>query len=462
MIEQRFYVEGLAHASYLFGADGEAAVVDPKRDIDDYLSAADAAGLKIVAIFETHPHADFASGHLELARRTGAAIYISHLTPAIYPHRPVSDGTTVPVGSLEVLVMETPGHSPDSVAYVVREQGRIASVFTGDTLFVGDVGRPDLRDAEAEPAQLAAALHHSLFEKLLSLPDETKVFPTHGAGSLCGRNISTAPSSTIGQERRANWALQIREHREFVQKMLANLPERPAYFAHDVVGNLRGNSDLRHLPAPGVWTEAEFTAHAANGGSVIDTRTPALFGEGHFPGSLNIGIDGALFATWVGFLAPFDRPLAIVVDNPPTAARARLELARIGYDQLAGFIEAEALTDTAQISQISVNDLQAALRLGTVPRILDVRNLSEWDDFHIEGSIHIPLPRLQRRLGELPKEEPLMVICGGGYRSSIATSLLQAHGFQHPQNVMGGMSAYRKTARKEWSPAELVYIGQGI
>jgi glyoxylase-like metal-dependent hydrolase (beta-lactamase superfamily II)/rhodanese-related sulfurtransferase len=462
MIEQRFYVEGLAHASYLFGADGEAAIVDPKRDVDDYLRAAQAHGLKIVAIFETHPHADFASGHLELAQRTGATIYISHLTSATYEHRTVREGDVVRVGALEVVVMETPGHSPDSIACVVREHGSAVSVFTGDTLFVGDVGRPDLRDADAEPAKLAAALHHSLFEKLLSLPDETKVLPTHGAGSLCGRNISAAESSTIGHERRSNWALQLRSHEEFVQKMLANLPERPGYFAHDVAANLRGNSALSHVPEPGPWTEKELAAHATRGGSIIDTRAPALFGEGHFPGSLNIGIDGALFATWVGFLVPFDRPLALVVDNAAPIARARLELARIGYDHLAGFIEADSLSDTAQISQLSVNDLQEALRLGVVPRILDVRNLSEWDDFHIESSIHIPLPKLQRRLAELPKEEPLAVICGGGYRSSIATSLLQAHGFHHPQNVMGGMSAYRKTAPQEWSPAELVYMGQGI
>lgn len=461
-IKQRFYVEGLAHASYLIGSEREAVVIDPKRDVDDYLQAAQAHGLKIVTILETHPHADFASGHLKLAQRTGAPIDVSHLTPATSEHRSLHDGDIVRVGGLEIVAIETPGHSPDSLSCAVREHGRIVSVFSGDTLFVGDVGRPDLRDAEAEPAKLAAALHHSLFEKLLSLPDETKVLPTHGAGSLCGRNISSAPSSTIGQERRSNWALQLRSHEEFVQKMLANLPEQPGYFSHNVAANLQGNSPLSDAPEPAHWSEKELATHAAKGGGIIDTRAPGVFGESHFLGSLNIGIDGALFATWIGFFIPFDRPLALVVGDPADAARARQELARIGYDQIAGFVDADALTETTQISQLSVNDLQESLRLGAAPRILDVRNLSEWDDFHIDGSIHIPLPRLQRRLGELPKEEPLAIICGGGYRSSIAASLLQAHGFHHPQNVMGGMSAYRKTTRQEWLPADLVYIGQGI
>jgi len=462
MFEQRFYVEGLAHASYLFGANGEAAVVDPKRDVNDYLAAANARNLKIVAIFETHPHADFVSGHLELARRTGASIYVSHLAPATYERVSVRGGDIVRIGSLEVMVIETPGHSPDSVTYLVREGGLAVAVFTGDTLFVGDVGRPDLRDAEAAPEALASALYHSLFEKLLNLPDHVRVFPAHGAGSLCGRNISGAPDSTIGAERAGNWALQIAEHDRFVERMLGNLPERPPYFAHDVAINLKGAPELSTVPVVSEMTETQLAAHVSAGGYVIDTREPALFGARHVPGSLNIGLDSALFATWIGFFIPSDRPLALVVDKVTEVEQTRLELARIGYDDVVGYIEGDILVDLAQTSQWSVNDLREAMRLGLAPRLLDVRTVSEWDEYHIDGAIHIPLPRLPRRLDQLPKEEPLAVICGGGYRSSIAASLLERNGFRHPQNVMGGIAAYRKTAPREWSPAELVFIGQGI
>ena len=248
MFEKRFYVEGLAHASYLIGAGGEAAVIDPKRDVDDYLQTAEQEKLKIVAVLETHPHADFVSGHVELARRTGAKIYVSHLAPAYYERVGARDGDVIPIGPLEILVLETPGHSPDSLSFVVREQGKAVRVYTGDTLFAGDVGRPDLRDAEEKPTRLAGALYDSLFEKLLRLPEEVKVFPAHGAGSLCGRKISSAPFSTIGQERASNWALQIKDRAQFVRTMVENLPDRPQYFSYDVATNLAGAAPLSSLP----------------------------------------------------------------------------------------------------------------------------------------------------------------------------------------------------------------------
>jgi glyoxylase-like metal-dependent hydrolase (beta-lactamase superfamily II)/rhodanese-related sulfurtransferase len=462
MFEKRFYVEGLAHASYLIGDSGQAAVIDPRRDVDDYLETAEREKLKIVAILETHPHADFVSGHVELAQRTGAAIYVSHVAPAAYKRLAARDGETISIGSLQIEIMETPGHSPDSLSFVVISAGRPVCVFTGDTLFAGDVGRPDLRDAEEKPTRLADALYSSLFNKLLALPDETRVFPAHGSGSLCGRKISSAPFTTIGQERMFNWALQIKDREQFVQRMVENLPDRPPYFAHDVQVNLAGAPSLGSLPALRTLTANDLKTEFDRGAVVIDTRSAPFFGAGHFPGSLNIGLSSNLFSTWVGFLVPFGKPIALVVGSPDSAAQARLQLARIGYDNVIGYLEAELLTQTRQLSQLGVNELQFSLKRGEAPRILDVRTAGEWEAEHIDGATHIPLPNLPRRLPELPKDAPLAVICGSGYRSSIAASLLQVGGFSRVQNVMGGMGAYLETQIPEFQPSDLVFIGENI
>jgi hydroxyacylglutathione hydrolase len=462
MFEKRFYVEGLAHASYLIGTDGGAAVIDPKRDVDDYIETAAQEKLKIVAIFETHPHADFVSGHVELAERTGAKIYVSHLAPAKYQRTALRDGDVVRVGSIEIRAMETPGHSPDSLSFLAKENGKPISVFTGDTLFVGDVGRPDLRDAEEKPMRLADALYDSLFNKLLSLPDEVRVYPAHGAGSLCGRKISGAPFSTIGQERLMNWALQIKNRDEFVRTMVENLPDRPQYFAYDVEMNLHGAPPLSSLQALRVLSETELSDMAKRDAAVIDTRSAPFFGAGHFPGSLNIGLSSTLFATWVGFFVPFGKEIALVVGSAESAKKARLDLARIGYDNVAGYIEADSLGRVRQLSQLGVEELHFGLRHGEAPQVLDVRTAGEWEAGHIENATHIPLPSLPRRAGSLGKESRLAVICGSGYRSSIAASLLQAQGFSRVQNVMGGMGAYLETGVPAWQPSDLVFIGENI
>jgi hydroxyacylglutathione hydrolase len=462
MFEKRFYVEGLAHASYLIGAGGEAAVIDPKRDVDDYIDSAAQEKLKIVAILETHPHADFVSGHVELAERTGAKIYVSHLAPAKYKREPVRDGDVIRIGPLEIQAMENPGHSPDSLSFFVKENGKPVSVFTGDTLFVGDVGRPDLRDAEEKPTRLAEALYDSLFHKLLALPDDVRVYPAHGAGSLCGRKISGAPFTTVGQEKLLNWALQIKDRSEFVRKMVENLPDRPQYFAHNVEMNLRGAQPLSSLPALRTLSEAELSDMAARGAVVIDTRSAPFFGAGHFAGSLNIGLSSNLFATWVGFLVPFGKEIGLVVGSVESAHRARLELARIGFDHVTGYIEADSLSRTRQLSQLGVEELHFGLRHGEAPQILDVRTSGEWEAGHIENALHIPLPSLPRRTGNLGKDSRLAIICGSGYRSSIAASLLQAQGFSRVQNVMGGMGAYLETSIPAWQPSDLVFMGENI
>ena len=370
---KRYFVEGLAHASYLIGADGEAAVIDPKRDVDDYLADAERAGLKITAILNSHPHADFVSGFPELAARTGAKIYTSHRAPATYERVSARDGQRIRVGSLEIELLETPGHSPDSLSFLVREGEKPTAIFTGDLLFVNDVGRPDLRDADADPTELASQLYDSLFNKVLALPGDVKIYPAHGAGSLCGRALGSAPFTTVEQELRLNWAAQLRDRAEFVKQMTANLPDRPAYFAYDVGVNLRGATPLSQLPPLRALTEDELEEAAREGATVIDTRSAPFFGAGHFPGSLNIGLGSALFSTWTGFLVPGGNAIALVVGSADAASKARLELSRIGFDNVLGYVEADTLKETQQLSQLSVCDLKSALKRGDAPQVLDVR-----------------------------------------------------------------------------------------
>ena len=443
MYLKRFFVEGLAHASYLFGADGEAAVVDPKRDIEDYLVEAKREGLKIVAIFNSHPHADFASGFRELAQRTGAKVYVSHLAPVHYEHVAAKDGARVKIGSLEVELLETPGHSPDSFSFLVLENGQPTTVFTGDLLFVNDVGRPDLRDADEDPSALAGKLYDSLHEKIFTLPDEVKVYPAHGAGSLCGRAISDAPFSLVGQERKLNWAMQIKDRNEFVRQMTANLPDRPAYFSYDVGVNLEGVESFSSLPPLDEMTEEELQHAVKDDAVVIDIRPAGQFGAGHFPGSINIGLGSPSFSTWTGFMIPGERAIALVVSSAADGAKARLELARIGFDNLLGYIKATALTQTQELPQLSVEKLKASLK-NNGPLVVDVRTPNEWRSNHIEGAQHVPLSTFARQLPDLPNDRKIAIICGSGYRSSIATSLLQARGYKDLSNVTGGMTAFQE------------------
>lgn len=462
MFIQRFFVEGLAHASYLFGADGEAAVVDPKRDVDDYLDAAQRQGMRIVAIFETHPHADFASGHVELAQRSGAVIYVSDKVQAVYPHRGLRHDDNVQVGSLQVRALDTPGHSPDSMSFYI-EDTRLPSaeqraVFTGDALFVGDVGRPDLRDADADPYALAEALFDSLHHVLYQLPHDTTIYPTHGAGSLCGRKIGTAPQSTIGGEKRYNWANQFQTRAQFAQAMVSNLPDRPPYFSYDVGVNLRGARPLSDLQRP---TEIDPIAVLAESpdAAVIDIRSADVYGAEHIHGSLNIGIASSMFSTWVGFFVKPDAPIVLIVDQAAAPEQAWLQLARIGFENIAGFSGFDAnrlrmtgvkLRESPQLGVYCLEDLQAAGK-----PILDVRTEGERSEGHIEGSLWIPLPALSQRLNEVP-HGPLAVLCGSGYRSSLATSLLERSGFHDVVNVRGGWAAWTNRHQAEPDARDLV------
>lgn len=460
MFLKRYFVEGIAHASYLVGDGGEAAVIDPKRDVDEYIADAAAAGLKIVAVLNSHPHADFASGFKELAARTGAKIYTSHLAPTKYDCVKARDGQRIKLGELEIEIIETPGHSPDSLSFLVRENGQPTVVFTGDLLFVNDVGRPDLRDAESDPTALAGALYDSLFKKILSLPDDVKVYPSHGAGSLCGRALGSAPFTTVRQEKQMNWAAQIKDRAEFIKQMLANLPDRPAYFSFDVGLNLKGAPALSELPALHALTESELKQAAADGAVVLDTRHAALYGAGHFPGSLNIGLGSAMFATWTGFFVPGNSQIVLVVSDASAVEKARLALARIGFDRVLGYVDADVIEQTSQLTQLSAYDLKSEHNEPSY--VLDVRTAGEWQSGHIDAAKHAPLARLAGRLQEVPKDRRVAVICGSGYRSSLAASLLMRAGYNRLANVMGGMSAYTETKCDEMHPADLVFDGEGI
>jgi hydroxyacylglutathione hydrolase len=443
MFVERFFVEGLAHASYLFGADGEAAVVDPKRDVAGYITAAECRGAKIVAVFETHAHADFVSGHRELAEQTGATIYVSEHLPAEYPHRALEHESVVRVGPLRVRALDTPGHSPDSISFYV-EHGDARCVFTGDALFVRDVGRPDLRPMHADPRAMASALYDTLHDVLYCLPDDTVVYPTHGAGSLCGWKLGSAPGTTIGAEKRSNWTNQLPTREAFVEAMVAHLPDRPIFFYHSPFVNLRGARPLAVVPKPRRLAPTSLVREHADA-LILDTRSPEAYGVRHIVGSLNIGLALPVFSTWVGSFVKPEDPVVLVVDRPEDTEKAWLDLARIGYEKIRGFLLPEADAWVAaglqvrETRQLNVCCVEPWILQGR--RLLDVRTPSEWNGGHVGGARWIPLSRLPERLDEVPSG-PLAVMCGNGYRSSIAASLLERAGRHNVTNVRGGWSAW--------------------
>ena len=457
---ERFFVPGLAHASYLILNQNEAAVVDPQREVDAYILEAKARGASIKAILNTHPHADFASGFMELAQKTGAKVYTSHLAPVTYPHLAAKENDVISLGEAQLRILETPGHSPDSLSFVLEEEQPLA-VFTGDLLFVGDVGRPDLRDADADPTDLAGKLYDSLFDKIMRLPDATQIHPAHGAGSLCGRAIASEAFSTVARERADNWALKLTEKPAFVQEMIANLPDRPAYFTYDVGVNLEGApaldslAELRPVGAEGIIEGQQ------QGAQILDIRSAGAYGQGHLSGSLNIGIASHLFSTWTGFFIPGGSSIYLIAQTQEEATRARLELARIGYDQVEGYLLAEDLPEAlCQTTQVSACDLRDWMEQGFIGQIIDVRTCGERKAAHIEGSFHMPLPHLKAKVNQLRSDLPTVVYCGSGYRSAIAASLLQATGFERVYNLMGGMQAWESRQCGCFEPAEMVYASQ--
>jgi glyoxylase-like metal-dependent hydrolase (beta-lactamase superfamily II)/rhodanese-related sulfurtransferase len=453
MILHQFYLHCLAHASYLIADDATkiAAVVDPQRDIDRYLSFADAHGLRIAHVLLTHLHADFVAGHLELRDRAGATIYLGAAATAEYAFTPLHDGDRVEFGRVRLQAIETPGHTPESISIAVYDLDRSASephaVLTGDTLFVGDVGRPDLRAALGWSAtDLGAMLYDSLRTKLLTLPDASLVYPAHGAGSLCGKALSKETVSTIGEQRRSNYALQPMSKAAFVDLVTADQPDAPPYFTYDAVMNTKERPTLDEALSRELnpMTLELVLALQRTGGQLLDTRDPAEFAAAHLAGSLNIGLGGQ-YATWAGTMLDRERPIVIIADAG-REQEAAVRLGRIGFDHIVGYLEdlrsLEARPDlTAIIDRVSPTLAAAQLASGE-PLAVDVRGPRERDEKFVAGSVNIPLNHLAERLKELPTDRPLLVYCAGGYRSSIAASLLQRAGFTRVSEIAGGIAAW--------------------
>ena len=436
MLFKQFYLGCLAHASYLIGDGGEAAVIDPQRDVDQYLALAERDKLRIKYVIETHLHADFVSGHRELAERSGAQIVIGAEANAAFPHIAVRDGETLSVGSIVLRALETPGHTPESVSWLVIEDGRATKVMTGDTLFIGDVGRPDLAGGRGyTPQRMAAMMYDSLHNALLKLPDDVEVWPAHGAGSACGRNISKETSSTIGLQRRTNYALQPMSREEFVTLMTTDFPAAPRYFSRDAEINRRGARMLAEVTAVPL-TRDRVREEIDRGAVLLDVRDGASFGASHIPGAINIGLGGE-FASWCGTLLPPEAPLVISADSPEHANEAVMRLARVGIESATGYITDAEGFERATIPQISVGELRDRKL-----NVLDVRRKGEYTNGHVPGAQHIPLDELSRRAKEVQNAGPLAVICASGYRSSIASSLLQREGIAGVMNVVGGTSAW--------------------
>ncbi|HQR44994.1 MAG TPA: MBL fold metallo-hydrolase [Thermoanaerobaculia bacterium] len=449
---KQFYLGCLAHASYLIGSKGEAAVVDPQRDVDLYLQEADARGLEIRWVLETHLHADFVSGHRELAARTGATIVFGRRAGAAFPHRAAADGEEIRLGDARLRILETPGHTPESISILVTDAAvphEPPKVLTGDTLFVGDVGRPDLAGSRGfTPAEMAGMLYDSLHAKLLTLPDAVEVFPAHGAGSLCGRNISRETSSTIGEQRRFNYALQPMSKDAFVRMMTADLPPAPAYFSRDAEMNRAGAGPLSELPPPVPLPPPAFASRIRSGAVVLDVRPAISFGTAHVPGSLNIGLGGE-FASWAGSLLPAGTPIVLVAEDSRDVGEAVLRLARVGLEGVDSFLSGGILAwdragmSVSRIQQIAVDELRR--RLEEEPRLglLDVRRPGEYRAGHVPSAVSAPLDGLAGLAPSLDPSRPTAVICAGGYRSSAAASALAARGFSTLFNVVGGTAAWQ-------------------
>jgi hydroxyacylglutathione hydrolase len=457
MILKQFYLNCLAHASYLVGDEQShtAAVVDPQRDIDQYLALAAEHDLRIAHVFLTHFHADFIAGHLELRDRTGAAIYLGAAAQAEYRFTPLHDGDVVEFGRVRLQALETPGHTAESISLTVYDLDRSSTqpqaVLTGDTLFVGDVGRPDLRVALGWSASdLGGLLYDSLRNKLLHLPDQTQVYPAHGAGSLCGKALSKETVSTIGEQRRSNYALQPMSKAAFVELVTADQPDAPSYFTYDAVLNSKERPTLDEtLERVNPLTLDHVLSLQAVGAQLLDTRDPAEFAAAHLAGSLNIGLRGQ-YATWAGTVLNREHPIVIIAD-PGLETEAATRLGRIGFDHVVGYLadglhslksRPELTKTTERLSAQVASERTGGESRDEAPLLLDVRAPREREQKRIHGSVSIPLNHLGERLSELPSDRPLIVYCAGGYRSSIAASILQRQGFTQVSELAGGITAW--------------------
>ena len=452
MYFKQFYLACLAHASYLIGSQGEAVVVDPRRDVDEYLAEASAHGFQIKYVIETHLHADFVSGHQEIAARTGAQIVFCEKAGAEFEHRAVRDGEEIEIGKAVLRFIETPGHTPEGICILVTDTespDQPQKLLTGDTLFIGDVGRPDLAGGKGyTPQMMAEMMYDSLHGKLLKLPDQVEVYPAHGAGSMCGRNMSKETSSTIGEQRKFNYALRPMSKDEFVTMMTADLPEAPSYFPRDAEINRSGARGLSELQPPTPLTPQQVLESREEGHVLLDVRSAADFGAAHVPGSINIGLGGQ-FAMWAGSLIPLNAAIVVVADTGAQVDESVVRLARVGIENVKGYLDGgvqswrDAGFPLESIEQVNVAQLKEQMAHGDL-QIVDVRRPAEYGSGHVPRAFSAPLASLDKSLSPLPlkKDKLTAVICAGGYRSSAAASLLQKQGFSNLLNVAGGTSAW--------------------
>jgi hydroxyacylglutathione hydrolase len=451
MILKQFYLPCLAHASYVIGDEktGNAAVVDPQRDVDQYIAFAAEHNLKIQYVFLTHLHADFVAGHLELRDRVGATICLGAAAKTGYAFTPFHDGDILEFGRVRLKALETPGHTPESISIVVFDldvsDTQPHAVLTGDTLFIGDVGRPDLRAALGWSANdLGNMLFDSLHRKLMPLPDQTLVYPAHGAGSLCGKSLSKETVSTLGEQRRTNYALQPMSREDFIQVVTADQPDAPAYFTYDAVLNSEERPTLEQtLERVNPMTLDDVLAMQSIGAQILDTRDPAEFAAAHLKGSINIGLGGQ-YATWAGTVLDREHPIVIIAD-PGRENEAATRLGRIGFDHVVGYLQdgLQALNSrpdlTVTTDRLSAPYAAELLSSAQPPLAIDVRTPREREQKHIAGSLSVPLNHLVENFGKLPRDRSLLVYCAGGYRSSIAASLLQRDGFSSVSEIAGGI-----------------------
>ncbi len=465
MILKQYYLGCLAHASYLIGdeASSTAIIVDPQRDIERYLTDAEGLGLEIRHVFLSHFHADFVAGHLELRDRCGAAIHLGSRAQAEYSFVAMKDGDALNFPGVRLQVLETPGHTIESISILVfdleKDRASPCAVLTGDTLFIGDVGRPDLRASLGWTASdLGAHLYDSLHRKLLTLPDDTLVYPAHGAGSLCGKQLSSDTVSSLGDQRRLNYALQPMSKEQFIHLVTADQPDAPPYFTYDAILNTRERTTLdENLERTRHPVDLDEVLRMGDAGlQILDVREPAEYAKGHLAGSINIGLGGQ-FATWCGTLLDRTRPIVIVVE-PGREHEAALRLGRIGFDHVKGHLRGgmEALADRLDLvwptERSNAPMVAEELAGASPPLVLDVRNPREWATKHIAGSVNVPLNHLQERIAEIPRVRRIAVHCAGGYRSSIAASILHQYGITDLIEIAGGLAA--------WDAAQLPVVSE--
>ncbi|WP_031066463.1 MBL fold metallo-hydrolase [Streptomyces sp. NRRL WC-3742] len=455
MIFNQYYLDCLSHASYLIADErtGRAVVVDPRRDVDEYVAEAEAHGFTVEAVINTHFHADFLAGHLELADRTGAWIGYGRRAETEYPIRKLADGERIELGDVTLQIMETPGHTPESISILVYEQPDDAvpyGVLTGDALFIGDVGRPDLlASVGVTAAELGAMLYDSVHRKLMALPDETLVFPAHGAGSACGKNLSTDRQSTIGRERATNYACAPMDEDAFVDLVTAGQPSAPGYFGYDADLNRR-DRDLFDPAAVRALTATDFLRRRAEGAVVLDGRDPLDFAAGHLDASLNVAADGR-FAEQAGTVVTPDREILVIAPDG-RGAELVTRLARIGFDRVTGHLDDPETLLLAHpelvrhSARLTVHTLRTELAGSRPPLVVDVRGAAERENGAVPGSLHLPLAELLTRHTELPTDRPLVLHCAGGVRSSIAASLLRHLGHRNVYDLIGGYTAWQAAA----------------